>query len=260
LFAQGSAFESLTTELAARSIDLDAWISQLRAIPYMSDPSLLATTDEHGRPAIGYRPDSGRRVATGSYATFEDVFRGSEAFVQGRQRVYLSRLVDHEPVLDIGCGRGEMLGLLAEAGVKALGVDVDPSMVDRAAEHGLDVQRMDGLAYLREQPDESIGAVFCAQVIEHLAFDDFMALHREVWRTLRPGGVFIAETINPHAVRAFKTFWTDPTHRVPIFPEVEVMTCQVVGFSEATVVFPNGSGDLDDDRWSQGEYAVIARK
>jgi hypothetical protein len=47
---------------------------------------------------------------------------------------------------------------------------------------------------------------------------------------------------------------------VPIFPEVAVMLCLVSGFSEASVIFPNGTGQLDQDRWTQGEYAVVARK
>ena len=37
---------------------------------------------------------------------------------------------------------------------------------------------------------------------------------------LAPGGVFIAETVNPHSIAASKAFWVDPTHRNPIFPEV----------------------------------------
>jgi hypothetical protein len=32
------------------------------------------------------------------------------------------------------------------------------------------------------------------------------------------------------------------------------------GFEEALVMFPNGAGDLAKDRWSGGEYAVVARK
>ncbi len=42
-------------------------------------------------------------------------------------------LRDHAPVLDVGCGRGELLSLLREAGVEARGVDTDEGMVDRAS-------------------------------------------------------------------------------------------------------------------------------
>jgi hypothetical protein len=77
---------------------------------------------------------------------------------------------------------------------------------------------------------------------------------------LEPGGQLIFETPNPHALDAFKTFWTDPTHRHQIFPEVALAFCWLVGFERAYVMFPNGTGDLKSDTASQGEYAVIATK
>ncbi|HXN62191.1 MAG TPA: methyltransferase domain-containing protein [Acidimicrobiales bacterium] len=235
-------------------------IAQLRAIPYMSDPSVLETLDDAGRPAIGFRHEFGRHGPAHSYAGFEDVFRGPEDFIRERQRIYLPYLVDHDPVIDVGCGRGEMLDLLAATGVKSFGVDMDQSMVDRGSARGLDIVLADGVSYLHEQQEGSIGAVFSAQVIEHLEYEQLVRFHEEAYRALQTGGVFIAETVNPHSISAFKSFWTDLTHRVPIFPEVAVMLALVAGFSEAIVLFPNGTGTLEVDRWSQGEYAVIARK
>jgi SAM-dependent methyltransferase len=256
----GARFSELEKQYLGLATALNDLLLELRSIPYMSDPSILETTDDAGRPAIGFRREVGKQGPAHSYAGFEDVFRGSESFIQERQRVYLPYLVDRDPVIDVGCGRGEMLGLLAEVGVKSFGVDLDPSMVERCNARGLHTVHADGNSYLREQEDGSIGAVFSAQVIEHLRYDDLVRFHEESLRALRSGGLFVAETVNPHSLRAFKSFWTDLTHRVPIFPEVEVMLCLVAGFSEAFVLFPNGTGDLEADRWSQGEYAVIARK
>ena len=245
--------EALATSLAELTL-------QLHSIPYMSDPSILETRDDADRPAIGYRRQATEAGPAHTYAGFEDVFRGPEDFIRERQRVYLPYLVDHDPVIDIGCGRGEMLDLLVELGVKSFGVDLDKSMVERGRDRGLQILLGNGISYLHEQQEGSIGAVFSAQVIEHLEYEDLVRFHDEAYRALQPGGVFIAETVNPHSIQAFKAFWTDLTHRVPIFPEVAVMLCLAAGFSEARVLFPNGTGELELDRWSQGEYAVIARK
>ena len=57
------------------------------------------------------------------YVGFEDIFRGTEPFVSRPAAVYLPLLKRHARVLEIGCGRGEMLDLLREAGVPAIGVD-----------------------------------------------------------------------------------------------------------------------------------------
>jgi hypothetical protein len=73
-------------------------------------------------------------------------------------------------------------------------------------------------------------------------------------------GILIAETVNPHSLEALKSFWVDLTHRHPIFPEVATALCWLRGFESAVIVFPHGSGDLEADRRTQGEYAVVARK
>ena len=75
---------------------------------------------------------------------------------------------------------------------------------------------------------------------------------------LRPGGVLIAETVNPHPIASFKAFWVDLTHTSPIFPEVAVVLCGLAGFGAARVMFPVGTGDLDRDLWAEGQYAVVA--
>lgn len=252
--AQLSALMESVASMDARLTLLDA---QLHPIPYMADPALLRTIAPDGRPLIGYHASP--RTLHGLYRGFEDIFRGSEEFIRERQRVYLPLLGERRPVLDIGCGRGEFLDLLAETGIPAVGVDLDADMIARCRAKGHTVYEADGLNYLADQPDESLGAIFLAQVIEHLSFGELMALMERARRKLAPDGLFIAETVNPHALSAFKTFWVDPTHHGPIFPEVAVAFCWLTGFHEATILFPNGTGDLDTDRRSAGEYAVVAR-
>ena len=70
----------------------------------------------------------------------------------------------------------------------------------------------------------------------------FFALAR---RKLGPAGVLVVETVNPHSIPAMKTFWVDPTHEKPVFPEVALALCRLHGFGSARVVFPNGTGDLE---------------
>lgn len=250
--------DALTRQGDYLSTEVERLTAEMRAIPYMSNPTALLTTDAAGRPVIGYR-DGPPHDAAG-YRTFEDLFRGAEAFIRERQRVYLPHLEGRQPVLDVGCGRGEFLDLLAEAGVPATGIDLDAEMVARSAAKGHTVERADLITYLEEQPDDTYGMIFCAQVIEHLSYDTLNAFLALAERTLKPGGVLIAETVNPHSFPAYKAFWVDLTHHAPIFPEVATVLCALHGFATAVVIFPNGSGDLDRDRWAQGEYAVIATK
>jgi SAM-dependent methyltransferase len=226
--------------------------------PHMADRTVLETTDDAGRKAIGFR--GGMKHADGVYASFEDIFRGSEEFIRDRQRVYVERLRVCAPVLDVGCGRGEMLDLLRDHGIAASGVDLDSGMVERCVRRGHDVRHADALVYLAERGPGAFGAIFAAQFIEHLDYARLTDFLRLAHASLAPGGCLIVETVNPHSISALRTFWVDPTHQAPLFPEVVVTLCGLHGFVDAFVVFPHGSGDLEDDRRTQGEYAVVARR
>jgi 2-polyprenyl-3-methyl-5-hydroxy-6-metoxy-1,4-benzoquinol methylase/glycosyltransferase involved in cell wall biosynthesis len=254
-------------ELATRRLDelservhhlktsTDRIADDIEAAPYTSDPDALRV---HGRrgATLGYT-DAGR---LSTYADFEDLFRGTTSFIRDRQRVYLPVLADAGPVLDLGCGRGEMLTVLHEAGVDATGVDLDASMVRRCQAESLPVVLANAIDHLREVPAGSLGAVTSFQFIEHLALGDLEELMALAHRALRPGGLLVAETVNPHSARALKVFWLDLTHRHPIFPEAALMLTRGAGFSSGEIFFPHGSGDYEHDRLTQGEYAVIAKR
>ena len=180
--------------------------------------------------------------------------------IRDRQRIYLDSVAGFGPVLDIGSGRGEFLDLLEEAGIERRGVDIDPGMVARCHEKGhANVVEADALDHLQSLGGHSIGCIFSSQVIEHLDYDDLRMLLERGIEVLRPGGVLIAETVNPHSARALKTFWVDPTHRAPLFPETMLALCQLAGYASAHVFCPNGSGDWENDRTREGEYAILAK-
>lgn len=249
-----------SAETAEQVLEARRRVDELRVVPFMEDPMSLVTLDDLGRPAIGYRSSADTDGEDRGYASFEDTFRGSEEMIRGRQRVYLTIVEGRSPVVDAGCGRGEMLDLLRSAGIEAIGVDADESMVERCRRKGHKAELEDIHSYLAGQARDSIGAVFSAQVIEHFVYQDVVKFLSETWRVLQPGGVLIAETVNPHSVPAFKTFWTDISHKAPIFPEVAVALCRSAGFDDALVMFPGGTGTLEEDRWREGAYAVVASK
>jgi glycosyltransferase involved in cell wall biosynthesis/SAM-dependent methyltransferase len=257
-----SHIETLTTDISGRLDRLTDQANRMEleqtARPYMSRPEALTITDPDGRPALGY--DAASLDETASYAGFEDIFRGSEDFISGRLKPYLPVLAEQAPVFDLGCGRGELLELLRGEGIEARGIDLDASMVERCAAHGLDVTYGDGVAALGEMTAESLGAVTSIQVVEHVPVDLLRPMFTAALSALRPGGVFIAETVNPHSPGALKTFWLDLTHIRPLYPESLLLLAREVGFASARIMFPVGSGDLDADLRTCGEYALVATK
>ncbi len=154
------------------------------------------------------------------YVGFEDLFRGSTDDIRQRVSEYLPFFKGTRDVLDIGCGRGELLTLLREQGIQARGIDINGSMVEVCRQQGLDATEADALSYLRAQPDDSLGGLFAAQVIEHLEPRYLTSLLDVAFDKLRPGAPIILETINPACWFAFfESYIRDITHVRPIHPD-----------------------------------------
>jgi O-antigen chain-terminating methyltransferase len=169
------------------------------------------------------------------YADFEDLFRGDSGEVQKSQERYLTLFPPpSEPgrIVDIGCGRGEMLELLRHDGHDVIGVDTDTGMVDVCKSKGLDAVVDDGIHFLSQTPASSLKGIFCAQVVEHLITPELEQLIRLALGALRTGGVLVIETINPRSSFAIGNhFYADTSHVRPVHPETLRFICEQVGFS-----------------------------
>jgi 2-polyprenyl-3-methyl-5-hydroxy-6-metoxy-1,4-benzoquinol methylase len=170
------------------------------------------------------------------YVGFEDQFRGSQDDIRTRVAEYLEIFRGAQDVLDIGCGRGEFLSLLREQGVRARGIDLNGAMVDVCRQHGLDASEADALAYLRAQPDGSLGGIFAAQVIEHLEPGYLTNLLDAAFDKLRPGAPIVLETINPACWFAFfESYIRDLTHVRAIHPDTLKYLLIATGFQNVDV-------------------------
>lgn len=174
---------------------------------------------------------------------FEERFRGSREDIKRRLRVHLDRVrgqpvvTPRHPLLDIGCGRGEWLELLAEAAVPAYGIDANPHIVDACQRRGLAVSRADAIDHLARLPEGALGAVTAFHVIEHLALEDMLRLIDEARRTLVPNGILVLETPNPENLKvAALTFHQDPTHLRPLPPALVEYLVSSRGFHEVELM------------------------
>lgn len=172
------------------------------------------------------------------YLTFEDRFRGSELEIKNRHRRYVDYFTHNEPVLDAACGRGEFLELLKENSVNASGVEINPRMVARCQEKGLDIHSADLFDHLQNLQDESLGGIFAAQVIEHMNYQAALRLISLAYLKMKVGGVLLIETINPASLFVFAhSLHLDPTHVQPYHPLTLEFLCRNFGFSRTETVF-----------------------
>jgi len=98
-------------------------------------------------------------------------------------------------VLEIGCGDGALLRLLAQQNSDATGVDASSSGIERCLARGLRAQCFDVSTDVLPFEDDFFDVVISLETFEHL-MNPHHAL-QEVRRTLRPGGTFLCSVPNP---------------------------------------------------------------
>ncbi|MEW6554110.1 MAG: methyltransferase domain-containing protein [Actinomycetota bacterium] len=160
-------------------------------------------SDERDRPA----PVS-PELYTREYFTTD--CEGYDLFLQGAERlperieVALDSAGDlrGRRILDIGCGRGELVCEAARRGAYAVGIDYAQAAIELSRERlaKLDTELRERVEFLLANatgldfPDGSFDAVFLVDVYEHLHPHEIEHTLGEVKRVLRPGGRLVVHT------------------------------------------------------------------
>ncbi|MDH4064586.1 MAG: class I SAM-dependent methyltransferase [Acidobacteriota bacterium] len=202
-----------------------------RTSPHLATPDRTRSHPSGPAAALWNSPLSSHR-----YVAFEDLFRGDRSLIRERQDDYVRLFAGRQDVLDIGCGRGEFLQLLAGRGIRAIGVDLNHEMVALCRDAHLDVHEADALGYLRGRADGSLGGLIAAQVVEHLEPDYLAALLDEAFRVLSSGSPIVLETINVASWSAFfSSYLRDLTHVRPLHPDTLKFIVTASGFLDADI-------------------------
>ena len=181
----------------------------------------------------------------------------------------LRRLLAHPSVprqgevLELGCGTGEVSAWLTQMGYWVRGIDVSPMSVETARSKWHSRDRgpwfvADNVTRIRHYPDPEFDIVIDARCLHCVVGADRAAALRSIRRVLRPGGIFLVETMvgDPTAPEVLADF--DRGTRCVVRDGVAVrylgLADDVVGEIEAAgfnvlerwVVPPDRDGDQDD--------------
>ena len=133
---------------------------------------------------------------------FEDLYfakRSGPALIS-----YLARQIDLGVVVDMGCGRGDLINLLLERGYDAYGCDQSEASVEQVNKRFAGHKHFRGAAVGTGLPDGIADTVTMLEVVEHLDDEALDQLIAEARRILRVGGHLILTTPNDEDLQAAK--------------------------------------------------------
>ncbi len=108
--------------------------------------------------------------------------------------------------LDLGCGNGQLLGMMSRAGFSVCGVDISPASCAIARGQGFEVYCGDITDNILPHAPGSFDVIAAIEVLEHL-HSPGKCLQR-VAQLLRPGGLFYYTTGNADRMKVMGKDWS----------------------------------------------------
>lgn len=168
-----------------------------------------------------------------SYASTHAGCHGTAASALVYRRVIRPRLPveTRGRILDIGCGQGELVQLLAGDGFDAEGVDASPEQVAIAHTAGRNpVHLGDFRDHLHAAP-AAWDAIIATDVLEHLTKSELLSTFADIHNALKPGGVLIGRVPNGTSPLSGQIMYGDITHETCFTGHSLAQLAAVTGFA-----------------------------
>jgi len=220
--------------------DLHNFIKTIRETPHAEDYII-----QDVRPALG---DSLKHLTSGEdgfYFAFGNIFRGTEAEIEQKQRLYLPFILETLNLvedkgryfLDAGCGRGEFMRILKEADIPVKGVTINRAEYDYLKGLGLDVEMKDVNTFLEQIEDNTLIGISGFQIVEHLTQGYLKRFLELAIKKISFNGVIILETVNTKCSVALSNFYLDLSHIRPCPPELLKFLLEWHGFRDMKIIY-----------------------
>lgn len=148
----------------------------------------------------------------------------------------LKNIGKDKPILDLGCGNGNILYCLKKEGfTNAKGIDISEEQINICKKNGLNAEVQDTFEFIKNNK-EKYSAVLAIDFLEHFEKDEVLLLFEEIYNMLEPGGVFIFRTPNGDGYLSGNLVYGDFTHSTILTPSSAKQIASYCGFSKAEFV------------------------
>lgn len=137
---------------------------------------------------------------------FDSPFRYGRSLIDEAWWKLVERLPADAKCLDIGSGIGAYMERLLQRDIEVQGIEPSAEMRKLAATRVPPDAVSDGSVTDLAAPDRSLDFIYAIEVFRYLDAADNMRGHREIFRALKPGGVFFATYVNRWALDFYRQF------------------------------------------------------
>ena len=230
---------------------------------------------------------------------YDSPFRYGRALIDAQWQKVVASLPAGASCLDIGSGIGAYMARLIEAGFKVRGIEPSAEMRKLARERVPEELVSDGSVTDLPVAEQSQDFIYAIEVFRYLDSADNAGGHREIFRALKPGGVYFGTYVNTWALDGYRQFVAlqrllnsllkrMPRYHVEFetvsslrsklaaagFEQIEVRGAMfaplrplhkisqrlATSFSEWTLPRESWLSDGEASRWIAGHLTVIARR
>lgn len=201
------------------------------------------------------------------YSHYRTKFKGSvtdESLLFGAEKLrpvlqpWVADLDLRGPVIDLGCGAGELLLTLSHLGFTDLsGCDVSAEQVAIASLKFPAIKECDLLDFLLSKDDNSIELITIFDVLEHFTRQETFEIVSLIYKKLRPGGRIIAHLPNGLSPFVGHVFWEDITHEWCMTPKSAETLCRLCSFRRFEAKEHLGSSNMIKGKIRHAAWSVI---
>jgi SAM-dependent methyltransferase len=137
---------------------------------------------------------------------YDSPFRYGRSLIDELWRDVVYELPAGAHCLDIGSGIGAYMARLLEEGLKVRGIEPSAEMRKLATERVPEGLVSDGSVIDLPAADRTQDFIYAIEVFRYLDTADNVRGHREIFRALKPGGVFFGTYVNKWALDLYRPF------------------------------------------------------
>lgn len=188
--------------------------------------------------------DINQQTKRDSYFNFRNVKPIQQLDKKGLPVIYLKKILPENKnveILDIGCGYGNLIQLITNAGYKNVsGIDIEKDALDFCRKNHMNVEEIESITDYAKKTSKKFDFAIMTHVIEHIKKDQIIETLVAIRSVLKENGVLYLTTPNAQARTGCYWAYEDFTHEFIFTSGSLFYVLKAAGFKDIKFIDQDG--------------------